>query len=537
MHDAAAGDAMASDVMAGDARTIRELIEARAATRGATPYLIVPGVDGEDLTLNFTVLLARTVGVAQLMARHGIGVGDHVAFLEPNGADAVALLLAGMAAGSVVTPLSPLSPPDAVAWILDHSECRLLFAAPEQEALARRALDGPGRELPLIVTAPGWRDGTSADWPDGSRGASWPLPAPDAGDDALLMYTSGTTGRPKGVRLSHRNLLAGARFVSEAHALSAADRVLAVLPLYHINAQVVTVLAPLLQGGSVVMPSRFHTSAFWPLAARYRCTWLNVVPTIIAYLLNGTDDAEAGLDLSAVRFCRSASAPLAPEHCRAFERRFGISVVETMGLTETAAPVFANGLSPSERKVGSTGRPFGCEARVTDPATGAELPTDQTGEIEVRGANVMKGYLKDAEATAQALRPDGWLKTGDLGYRDADGFYFVTGRLKELIIKGGENIAPREIDEALLRHPALVAAAAVGVPDPAYGQEIEAGVVLRPGATVSEAELIDFCRGALGAFKAPRAIRFLTELPTGPSGKVQRLHLLAPEDPRDAVSP
>ena len=193
-----------------------------------------------------------------------------------------------------------------------------------------------------------------------------------------------------------------------------------------------------------------------------------MVPTIIAYLLNGEDPraAGSGLSLDRVRFGRSASAPLPPELHRAFEEKFGVSVIETFGMTETAAPCFTNPLDPAKRKYGSPGRAFGNEAKVIDPATGQDLPPGVAGELMVRGDNVMKHYRKAPEATAKTLEPDGWLHTGDLGYRDEDGFYFVTGRLKELIIKGGENIAPREIDEALLRHPGVLEAAAVGVPDP-----------------------------------------------------------------------
>ncbi len=328
--------------------------------------------------------------------------------------------------------------------------------------------------------------------------------------------------------LTHGNMVAGGTFVSSAHALGEADRVLAVLPLYHINAQVVTIAATLVHGGSLVMPRRFSVSEFWALACGRRCTWINVVPTIISYLLAGPDPRAAGLDPDAIRFCRSASAPLPPEHHRAFEQRFGIGIIETMGLTETAAPVFTNPLDPAHRRIGSPGRAYGNEAKVVDPLDGRELPDGQAGEILVRGPNVMKEYYKSPEATAKALAADGWLHTGDLGMRDADGYYFITGRLKELIIKGGEKIAPREIDEALYRHPAVLEAAAVGVPDPHYGQEILAAVVLKPGMAVSEAELRAYCEAELGRFKTPRTIRFVGELPKGPSGKVQRLKLLQP---------
>jgi len=492
-------------------------VEQRAAGSPEAIFLFEPD-SGRYLT--FGGLRRHCLALAGLLAGHGLAAGERVALLVPNGLEAAALFVGVMAAGQVVVPLSLLSPPRQLAQLLDHADCRLVLAGQAQMALL-------GEALPLVAHPVTVVD-VSAIMPD--SGELWPLAAPRRDSDALLMYTSGTTGRPKGVRLTHGNLLAGARFVSQAHELTPADRVLAVLPLYHVNAQVVTVLAPLFHGGSLVMPSRFSTGRFWALAAGYGCTWLNLVPTMIAYLLNG-DDPE--VDISAVRFCRSASAPLAPEHHRAFEARFAIGIIETMGLTETAAPVFSNPLDPARRKIGSPGRAFGNRARVADRDSGHRLPFGRTGEIQIRGPNVMRGYHKDPEATAAAFTADGWLRTGDLGYRDRDGFYFVTGRLKELIIKGGENIAPREIDEALLRHPALLEAATVGIPDPLYGQEIAAGVVVKPGMTVSAGELRAFCEAELGGFKTPRIIEFLAALPKGPSGKVQRLRLFEGRQPAD----
>jgi long-chain acyl-CoA synthetase len=227
-----------------------------------------------------------------------------------------------------------------------------------------------------------------------------------------------------------------------------------------------------------------------------------------------------------VRFGRSASAPLPPDQHRAFEHTFGMPVIEAMGLTESSSVAFANPQDSARRKYGSPGLPCGIEAKVVEPGTGRTLPPNTPGEICLRGSNVMAAYYKSPEQTAKAFAGKGWLRSGDLGYRDADGYYFITGRLKELIIKGGENIAPREIDEALLKHPAVLEAAAVGMPDPAYGQDILACVVLKPGAHVTLEALREFCLAELGRYKSPKAFRFVSALPKGPSGKVQRLKLL-----------
>jgi acyl-CoA synthetase (AMP-forming)/AMP-acid ligase II len=413
-------------------------------------------------------------------------------------------------------------------YVLEHSDCKLVFVSPDWADRVRTMLQQLPRAVALVVADP---DALAVPGePTGEAPAEAPAaPAPRATDMALLMYTSGTTGRPKGVMLTHANLVANARSIAREHALGPDDRVLAVLPLYHINAFAVTMLAPLASGGSLAMPPRFSAARFWAQAAERQCTWLNVVPTIISYLLEAAAAAAEAVPVPRrLRLCRSASAALPPEHLLAFERRFGIGVIETMGLTETVAPCFSNPLEPSARKVGAVGRASGCEARVVDAAL-TPLPDGSTGEIVIRGPQVMAGYYKQPEATAAAFTPDGWLRSGDLGHRDADGFFFVTGRIKELIIKGGENIAPREIDEVLLRHPAVLEAAAVGVPDRHYGQEIMACIVRRDGDVRSDdevrADLQAFCNEHLGRYKTPSVWRFVRELPRGPSGKVQRLKL------------
>jgi long-chain acyl-CoA synthetase len=495
--------------------TVRALIEAQARTRPEAVY--ATDIDGAQ-TLCYADLAATTGQVAALLQSLGSQPGDTVSLVMPNGMQTLRLLLGAMAAGWCVNPVNLLSQPEQMRYVLAHSDCSVVIASPEWEAPLREMLAGLERPVALLVTAP---DGGAVPGADTLAPLDTPPPAP--GDLALLMYTSGTTGKPKGVMLTQANLAANAHAIGDEHALTAEDRVLAVLPLYHINAFAVTMLAPLAQGGSLVMPPKFSAARFWAQAQAGGCTWVNVVPTMISYLLEGADPPPG--TTARIRFCRSASAALPPEHLRAFEQRFGIGVIETMGLTETVAPAFSNPLDPSRRKLGSVGRASGCEAAVVD-AELKPVPDGATGEIVIRGPNVMRGYFKNEEATRASFTPDGWLRTGDLGHRDADGFFFVTGRIKELIIKGGENIAPREIDEALLAHPAVLEAAAVGIPDRHYGQDIMACVVLREGHACSEDELRDFCRTTLGRYKTPRVFRFVDELPRGPSGKVQRLKLL-----------
>jgi acyl-CoA synthetase (AMP-forming)/AMP-acid ligase II len=347
------------------------------------------------------------------------------------------------------------------------------------------------------------------------------------------MYTSGTTGQPKGAYLSQTNLLSAAQSVASWHSLGPTDRVQSALPIYHINGQVIATLTPFVSGGSIIAPRKFSTSSWWEIAGRFQPTWLNMVPTIIAYLLNDSTEnpshpaqARGLAACPGLRFGRSASAPLPPEHHQAFEARFHIPLIEAMGMTETASVVFCNPMQ-GQRKIGTPGQVVGVEAKVVDP-NGESLADGERGEIWLRGPNVMKGYFRAPEQTRDSFAGE-WMRTGDLGHRDSEGFFYITGRLKELIIKGGENIAPREIDEALLRHPAVLEAAAVGIPDANYGQEILAAIILKSSHSASpelEVSLREFCLLELGKYKSPKIYKFVAELPKGPSGKVQRLKIL-----------
>jgi acyl-CoA synthetase (AMP-forming)/AMP-acid ligase II len=499
-------------------RTIRARVDHQAEQRPDATYLVAPET---GLKMSFGELRAASCRLAAYLLAEGIRPGAKVALLMHNGYQTCRLFIGAMYGGYCVTPLNLLAQPTQLSYVLEHSDAEIVFVAPDQVERLQHAASGMAKPPRMVVC-----DVDAQEFlPPAGSGAPSVLPGEE--DAALMMYTSGTTGKPKGVVLAQRAVVSGGAFVSSVHELGPADRVMAVLPLYHINAQVVTATSPLIHGGSLVLPHRFSASSFWQTAIGQGCTWVNVVPTMIAYLLNGPDLATLALDASAIRFCRSASAPLPPAQHLAFEKKFGVGIIETMGLTETAAPCFSNPLAHEKRKVGSPGPAYGNEAKIID-SKGATLPAGEVGEIMVRGDNVMSCYYKDLVETGRTLEADGWLHTGDLGYMDQDGFVFVTGRIKELIIKGGENIAPREIDEALLTHPAVGDAAAVGIPDAQYGQEILACVVLRPDATCSEAELREHCRRELGPYKTPKLIRFVADLPRGPSGKVQRLRLLEP---------
>jgi len=499
-------------------RTIRHIVDQQARAQPTATWLIAPETGA---TMTYAQLQRDSQDLTRFLLGKGINKGDKVALMLHNSYQTARLLIGVMYGGFMVAPLNLLAQPSQLAYVLEHSDTSVVFTSEEFAGRIKTALAGIKRDITVIAIDPDAKEIF-----DRTALTDVQLPDVTETDDALLMYTSGTTGKPKGCVLSNRSVCAGGEFTSAAHELTATDRVLCAMPLYHINGQIVTTVAPLVHGGSVVMPQRFSVSSYWELVAKHQCTWINVVPTIIAYLMNAPTPRERGLDVSRIKFCRSASAPLPPELHRAFEDRFGIGIIETFGMTETNAPCFTNPYDPKKRKIGSPGTAYGNEARVIDPATGREQPRGVPGELMVRGDNVMTAYYKDPENTAKTLGPDGWMHSGDLGYMDQDGFVFVTGRIKELIIKGGENIAPREIDEALLKHPAVLEAAAVGIPDANYGQEIMACVILKPGAECSVETLAAFSRQELGAYKTPKIIRFVTELPKGPSGKVQRLKLL-----------
>ncbi|GGA11600.1 AMP-binding protein [Neptunicoccus cionae] len=484
--------------------TVRDWLDYRANTSGGQQaYIFADG--SEPLDWNTLVKSARQL--AQRLTAAGLAKGESVAILQPNGQGAVTSLFGALYGGFRATVVNLVAGDEAIGYALEHCEARLALVDDSQLELFNRVRPGT---LSLLSEA---REGQEPDL--------HPL-SPE--DDALLMYTSGTTGRPKGVIHSHSSLLAGGWTPTVAHALSDRDSGLCVLPIYHINGLCVTVMSTLLTGGRLCIAPKFSATRFWDQCESVKATWFSVVPTIISHLLH-SDVTPTSETRVRIRFGRSASSPLSPDVQTAFETRFEVPIVETMGLTETAAQILSNPLPPGLRKIGSPGKAFGNEVCILSTDL-APLQANIQGEIAVRGRNVMREYFKDSEATKASFTNDGWLRTGDLGHVDEDGYFFVTGRLKELIIKGGENIAPREIDEALYSHPDVVEAAAFARPCDTYGERVEAAVKLCNGSTLLQNELIEICTSKLGKFKSPDWVHIMDELPKGPSGKIQRIKLL-----------
>ncbi len=509
--------------------TVRELIDHHAATQAERTFLVTPETPP---AMRYADLQQHAQALAQQLQARGIKRGDKIAMLLDNGYQTVVLMLGAMYAGVVIVPLNAVAGASVLDYVLSHSDARLLLVSahyaaqfPELIGQVETIQLEDGRNTPCITPDRARHEAVH----DAALAEEYLYPlCPD--DHAVLIYTSGTTGRPKGVLLSHRNMIAGGLNTATAHKLSPEDRGLCVLPLYHINAECVSVMGALVSGSSIVLPQRFSVSAFWEHIKTHRCSWFSLVPTIVAYLLDHAAREGVAAETLAyikqqVRFGRSASAPLSPEMHKAFEHRFSVSLIETMGLTETAAQILANPLPPGEIKYGSPGIAYGNEAKIIDEQ-GQDCARGVPGELMIRGHNVMCGYYKNPEATQAALAADGWLHTGDLAMQDADGYFFITGRLKELIIKGGENISPREIDETLLTHDCVLEAAAFGVPHRAYGQDVMACVVLKQDKVTDNAALCAHVRQQLGAFKTPTHIHIMQSLPKGPSGKVQRLKLV-----------
>ncbi|HEV8204351.1 MAG TPA: long-chain-fatty-acid--CoA ligase [Pyrinomonadaceae bacterium] len=501
-------------IMTVEPRSIPELLKQRVEAAPDKPFIFSEADKRQFTHKEFEAAVQRT---ARMLEAHGVTMGDVVSLLLPNSVEYVIAYFACWQIGALAGPINSLLKSQEIAYVISNSEAKALLVNSEFLPVVETIRD----ELPslqAVIKFDNEADATS----EFTQGGE-PSAALDCDHEAIIIYTSGTTGKPKGCLLTHGNVIANARQISSWLRFTEKDRLLTIMPLFHMNAVSVTTMSALYAGGSSVVSAKFSASRFWHIISDYQITSFGSVATMLSMLLSTyPDGVPADLKTDQLRFAMCGSAPVPAEVLRRFEERFNCLVIEGYGLSESTCRSTFNP-PDRRRRPGSCGVPIGNEMSVVDEED-REVPNGELGEIVLRGENILKGYYKNDAANATAFR-NGWFHTGDIGYRDEDGFYFIVDRKSDMIIRGGENIYPREIDEVLYQHPAIAAAAAVGVPDALYGEEVAAVVVLKPGANATGQEVIDFCKARLADFKCPKTVHFVEDIPKGPTGKLLKREL------------
>jgi acyl-CoA synthetase (AMP-forming)/AMP-acid ligase II len=492
----------------GSPATLLDLIN---VAPGGNVALLIPETGSR---VSYDSLRHQVRAAADVFAGAGIRRGDRIALALPNGP----AVIVGFLAASVAATAAPLNPAyryEEFCFYLEDTNARLLVLPPDGAEEARRA--AVERNIPVLTAE------TSASGEVrilGSAGtASARVPGPE--DIALILHTSGSTGRPKRVPLRQLHLALSARNIVNTYQLSPDDRSLCLMPLFHVHGLVASTLSTLLAGGTVAVPARFNPLSFWRIVRDCGATWYSAVPTIHQLILARAGAAAKSGGAESLRFVRSCSAPLPVELAERLEALFHTPVLEAYGMTEASHQMASNPLPPRARKFGTVGPATGIEIATMNEA-GELLAPGSKGEVVIQGPSVIRAYENNPDANAKSF-VNGWFRTGDEGVIDDEGYLRLTGRLKEMINRGGEKIAPLEIDEVLLTHPAMGEAVSFGVPHPTWGEEVAAAVVLREPAT--EAELIAYCRDRLSDFKCPKKIYIVDSIPRTATGKVQRLNV------------
>lgn len=466
----------------------------------------------QNLSVTYGGLRNQVTAFAEALAAHGIGRGDRVGMALPNGLPTVVAFLAASEVGTAA-PLNPAYKEDEFRFYLEDTSAKVLLLPPTGAEEARRAA---GTNVPVLAVD---IDANGVVTLDGkTSGRSYQPPGID--DVALILHTSGSTGRPKRVPLKHKNLSISSHNVAESYQLTADDVSMCVMPLFHVHGLVASTLATLATGGTVIAPGKFNPLSFWRVVRDHKATWYSAVPTMHQLLLARAEPGSRPAGAENLRFIRSCSASLPPQVMHDLEAAFGAPVLEAYGMTEAAHQMASNPLPPATRKPGSVGPGTNVGISIRDEQ-GSVLPAGQPGEVCINGPNVITGYENNPEANATSFFGD-WFRTGDQGVLDEKGYLSLTGRLKELINRGGEKIAPREIDEVLLAHPAIAEAVCFGAPHPMWGEEVAAAVVLREGASASETDILAHCKSRLSDFKRPKQIFITQAIPRTATGKIQR---------------
>ncbi len=504
-----------------------------------------PAIRLDETILTYADLDSGSAQAAGLLRERGVRPGDRVAIMLPNIPEFAVVYYGVLRAGAVVVPMNPLLKEREVAYYLGDSEARLIFA---WQGFADEAVAGAERvgadcvlvDADCVLVDASAASGRSAaesavkrPEPRGTAFADLLAAATpvadvvdrDGSDTAVLLYTSGTTGQPKGAELTHANLMTNVDImVTDLCRVRSHDVIFGGLPLFHSFGQTCGLNTAVSAGACLTLVARFSPEKVLEVLQRDRVTVFEGVPTMYVSLL--AHEHRNRYDVSALRVCVSGGAALPVEVLRGFEEAFGCVILEGYGLSETS-PVASFNHPDRERKPGSIGTPIrGVAMRVLDEQ-GIDVPLGEVGEIAIRGHNVMKGYWRRADATAEVIR-DGWFRTGDLARVDEDGYFFIVDRKKDLIIRGGYNVYPREIEEVLYEHPAVAEAAVVGVPDASLGEEVGAAVVLKPGAVATAEDIQDYVKRQVAAYKYPRHVWILDALPKTPTGKILKREIRLP---------
>ncbi|HYB29168.1 MAG TPA: long-chain fatty acid--CoA ligase [Solirubrobacteraceae bacterium] len=487
-------------------------------TNTAEQHPTRPALRLEEDVLTYAELDDATARVAGFLREHGVEPGDRVGIMLPNVPEFAIAYYGVLRAGGIVVPMNVLLKRREVAFYLGDPEANLLFAWHQFADAAAEGAAEVGAEC-VVVEPDEFRQRLEVSEP-----VTEVVPRA-ANDTAVILYTSGTTGKPKGAELTHSNLAINADVMKQVFSIGPEDVIFGALPLFHAFGQTCSLNTAVSAGAELVLLARFDAGRALDAIDRYRVTVFEGVPTMYSALLHHPERER--YDVSALRLCVSGGAALPVEVLRAFEEAFGCVILEGYGLSETS-PVASFNHPGRERKPGSIGTPIeGVEMKLVDLHR-HESQSGDAGEIAIRGHNVMKGYWKRPEATSDAIDADGWFYSGDIARVDQDGFFFIVDRKKELIIRGGYNVYPREIEEVLYEHPAVREAAVIGIRHPELGEEVGAAVALKPGQEVTEADLRDYVKSNVAAYKYPRHVWFFDELPKGPTGKILKREIKPP---------